>query len=128
MSLVSLPAELPEIGPYQLRQAVESAKRSLQGADRDRIGSCQEAVDSAVARRQQFWCETCRDANQMRSSSKQVLELYRVRGCLFYEPTRIQAQQVLDALDSAMVSWDRDHPGLFHQTLELNFPELRRRH
>jgi hypothetical protein len=34
---------------------------------------------------------------------------------------------VLDALDGAMPLWDKEHPELFYQTLEINFPELVRR-
>jgi hypothetical protein len=36
-------------------------------------------------------------------------------------------QVVLEALDAAMPLWDRDHPELFYQALELNFPQLVRR-
>jgi hypothetical protein len=36
-------------------------------------------------------------------------------------------QEILDALDSAMPAWEREHPALFYQTLELNFPHLLRR-
>ena len=38
-----------------------------------------------------------------------------------------QVQEVLDALDSALPVWDREHPELFYQTLELNFPQLVKR-
>jgi hypothetical protein len=36
-------------------------------------------------------------------------------------------QHILDALDSAAPFWDKEHPELFYQTLQLNFPELVRR-
>jgi hypothetical protein len=33
---------------------------------------------------------------------------------------------VLTALDAAVPAWETLHPELFYQTLELNFPELRK--
>jgi hypothetical protein len=64
---------------------------------------------------------------QMRVGTPEVQELYKHHGCRFQWPNGEQTQEVLDALDSAMPDWDRDHPELFYQTLELNFPELVRR-
>jgi hypothetical protein len=119
--------EKQEIGPYQLRQGVESAQRTLNCAGPENRKSCQEAYDSAVSRRQQFWADTCREVSQMRGGSKACLELYRKHGCLLNTPTPFQVQQVLDALDSAMPVWDKEHPELFFETLSLNFPELARR-
>jgi hypothetical protein len=55
-----------------------------------------------------------------------VLELHRQYGWQFLAPSPAQVQQVVDALDSAMPFWDRDHLGLFYQTLQLNFPDLLR--
>jgi molybdopterin-guanine dinucleotide biosynthesis protein A len=54
----------------------------------------------------------------------QVQELYRKHGCRFAEPTSEQVRGILDALDRAMPHWEREHPELFYQTLELSFPEL----
>jgi hypothetical protein len=79
------------------------------------------------AERQEFWADTCREITQMRQSSQKVIDLYRRFGCRFCVPTHGQAQHVLSALDSAMPSWEEQHPELFYQTLELNFPELVRR-
>lgn len=81
----------------------------------------------ATARRQEFWVDTCRDSREMQIGSVQVFELYQNYGCRFFPPTREQAQIIFDALDSALPTWDRDHPELFYQTLELNFPDLVRR-
>ena len=77
--------------------------------------------------REEFWTDTCREMTQMQMSSQRVIDLYRKYGCRFCAPTRQQVQHVINALDSAMSSWEIDHPELFYQTLELNFPELVRR-
>ena len=74
--------------------------------------------------RQAFWADTCRETTQMQIGTKRVLELYRTFGCRFCVPTQEQVRCVLDALDSAMPAWERTHPRLFFETLELNFPEL----
>ncbi len=74
--------------------------------------------------RLEFWADTCRDVNLMHHGSKEVIELYRKQGCRFFEPGHDQVQNVLEALDSAMPLWEKTHPELFYQTLELNFPEL----
>jgi hypothetical protein len=47
-------------------------------------------------------------------------------GCQYVEPTREQTQDIHDALDIALPAWEKEHPELFYQTLELNFPELRK--
>ena len=80
-----------------------------------------------MARRQEFWLNTCRESAQLGAGSMQARELYRKHGCLFCEPTRVQVQEILNALDAALPFWDRDDPQLFFQTLALNFPELARR-
>jgi hypothetical protein len=74
--------------------------------------------------RDEFWADTCREVTQMQHGSQKVIELYRKYGCRFCTPTRDQVRHVLNALDSAIKSWENDHPELFYQTLELNFPEL----
>ena len=77
-----------------------------------------------LAERQEFWIDTCRETTRMKVASQPVLELYRQHGCLYCEPTLAQVQAILEALDSAMPCWDRDHPELFYQALRMNFPEL----
>ena len=74
--------------------------------------------------RQEFWLDTCREVNQMHLGSAQVQEFYRKHGCRFAPPTPAQVCGILDALDGAMPYWEKDHPELFYQTLELSFPEL----
>jgi hypothetical protein len=86
--------------------------------------AARQELELAIARRQGFWMDTCREVTQMHLASKEVLELYQQHGCRFSAPKPAEAQQILDALDSAMPCWDMDHPALFYQTLELNFPEL----
>ena len=63
----------------------------------------------------------------MRIASMQVFELYQNYGCRFFTPDTGHVQEILDALDAAMPSWDRDHPEIFYQALELNLPHLLRR-
>ncbi|HTL55330.1 MAG TPA: hypothetical protein VL361_06600 [Candidatus Limnocylindrales bacterium] len=77
--------------------------------------------------RQEFWADTCREITQMQIGSPTVIELYRKYGCRFCPPTLEQARHVIQALDSAMPTWEATNPELFYQTLELNFPELVRR-
>ena len=79
------------------------------------------------AERQEFWVNTCREVIHMLSASPTVLELYQKHGCRFTAPGRQQVQDILDALDLAMPNWEKEHPELFYQTLELNYPELVRR-
>jgi len=99
-----------------LRKAVETAQ--LEGG--------RHQVESALQDRQQFWMDTCREVLEMRTASRQVLELHRHHGCRLCVPTARQVQYILDALDAALPGWDSDHPELFYRTLELNFPELLR--
>ena len=111
---------------YRLRVAVEDAKRAVAKAEKDEIENSQRDLVLAVAKRQEFWMDTCRDPGKMRAASVHVLDLYMKYGCRFVAPRHEQVQEILDAFDSAMPLWDRDHPELFYQTLELNFPELLR--
>ncbi len=108
---------------HRLRQAVEHAKRVL---ERDESSPCDGQLQAALTNRQQFWLDTCREVLEMKAASPQTLDLHRRHGCRFCVPTVRQVQHILDALDSAMPGWDRDHPDLVFHTLELNFPELLR--
>lgn len=82
---------------------------------------------SVLIEREDFWADTCRETNQMQHPSHEVVELYRQYGCRFCTPGRQQIQCVLTALDSAAAGWEKAHPELFFQTLELNYPELVKR-
>jgi hypothetical protein len=99
-----------------LQLAVENAQR--EGA--------RGKLAQAIHHRQQFWMDTCRGVMEMEKASPQVLKLHQQHGCCFSTPSSQQVQQILDALDSALPGWSGDHPELFHQTLELNFPGLLR--
>ena len=110
---------------HALRGACEQTKRALSATPN--APNVRADAASTTAARQQFWLDTCREVREMQTGSLQVLELYQRYGCRFFAPTRDQVQEVLDALDGALPVWDRDHPELFYQTLELNFPELLRR-
>ena len=89
--------------------------------ERQRIRAA--SVQSA-SERHEFWVDTCREITEMHRASPQVVGMYQKFGCRFVVPTRQQVEHVLQALDSAMPQWDKQHPELFYQTLELNFPEL----
>lgn len=105
---------------------VAQARLALQSAENQTRERLEVGLDTAVKHRQQFWIDTCREVMEMRLASPQVLELHRIHGCRFCPPSPAQAQYILDALDVALQSWDRDHPVLYYQTLELNFPEVLR--
>jgi len=115
----------PTANAYQFRVFVENELDALARAGKDGPPT---DLASAKIQRQEFWLSTCRGTTTIQSASKQMLELYRKHGCLFCEPTHKQVQDILDALDSAMPLWDKDHPELFYQALQLNFPELVRHH
>ncbi len=109
-----------------LRAAAEKAKLTM--ATTPNAPNVRADFAVATTRRQEFWVDTCRDSREMQIGSVQVFELYQNYGCRFFAaPTREQAQIIFDALDAATPSWDHDHPELFYQTLELNFPDLVRR-
>jgi len=108
----------------QLREAVESARCTVQAKKTEEKG--EGALDSALARRQRFWMDTCCEAAQMQARCPEVMELHMKLGCQYVEPTREQTQEILDALDMALPAWEKEHPELFYQTMELNFPELRK--
>ncbi len=110
---------------YHLRTAAEKAAHALT-VNPEGPNVRADSVATATGRRE-FWLDTCRDTKEMHIASVQVFELYRNYGCRFFSPNAQQVQVILDALDAASPLWDRDHPELFFQTLELNFPELVRR-
>ncbi len=109
---------------FGLRVALEEAKR---GAGETLAGAeiMASAVAQAMGRRLEFWLDTCREVTEIHHmASTQVFKFYQTHGCRFSQPAREQVQEVLDALDAAMPTWEKDHPELFYQTLELNFPQL----
>jgi hypothetical protein len=112
---------------YQFRLAVEHARRAVSSSQNRRDADAERELQSAMARRQRFWMDTCCEPTQMRHRSEEVIALHMKHGCQFITPTAEQAQEILDALDTALASWDREHPDLFFQTLEMNFPETKRK-
>jgi hypothetical protein len=112
-------------GAAQLRLAVERAQRAVAEAN-DKFGAGPRVLEAALTERREFWTDTCREMTQMRVKSKAVHALYQEHGCRFCAPSPDQVQYILNALDSAVRNWDQEHPELFYQTLELNFPELLR--
>ncbi len=119
------PQALPEA--YQLRLAVENARHLAERVGPIEAERFNADLQRAITRRQNFWFDTCCDPSQMHAHTAEILQLYRKFGCQFVNPTREQVDEILTALDAAMPTWDRDEPEYFYQTLELNFPELRRR-
>lgn len=87
----------------------------------------QPAATSVLIEREEFWADTCREITQMQHATAEAVELYRKYGCRFCPPGRQQVMDVLTALDSAVPRWEKEHPELFYQTLELNYPELAKR-
>ncbi len=86
------------------------------------------AAEAAAAKavRVEFWLDTFREVKEMRVGSAQVYELRQKHGCRFLLPSSEQVRDLLDALDAAMPLWDKEHPEVFYQTLQLNFPDLTR--
>lgn len=119
--------ETPQAAAYSLRLAAREARDVLANMGPAQSEEVRRSVDFAIRKRQAFWIDSCRGAFSMETGSEEALRLYRQHGCRFVMPTHQQVQLVLDALDAALLSWDRDYPQLFYQTLELNFPELARR-
>lgn len=109
-----------------LRKAFENAREALAARQGDNDGPFSRQLELAQRERQQFWIDTCRDPREARAAAKQVAELHRQHGWRFLSPTADQVQSVLEALDCALPTWDQDHPGLFFQTLEMNFPGVLR--
>lgn len=109
----------------RLRMAAEAARQKL--ASNPAGPNVRADAASTQACRLEFWLDTCREVKDMRVGSVQIMELYQNYGCRFSPPTQAQVQELLSALDSAMPDWDREHPEIFFQTLELNFAHLLRR-
>jgi hypothetical protein len=110
----------------RLHQAVVLAERNLKTCAVSQAQECQNGLNLARNARQEFWMQTCVEPSNMKLHSEQLLDLYMKQGCRFIQPTREQTQEVLSALDQAMPAWDKVHPELFYQTVELNFPQLLR--
>ena len=101
-------SESTRMHAHKLRASVEAAHRAL-AANPNGPNVRADATANAHGR-QEFWLDTCREVKEMRIGSVPVLELYQMQGCRFFSPNHEQVQELLDALDSAMALWDRDHP------------------
>jgi hypothetical protein len=112
----SLATPAAEDTAFTLRQAVEQAL----------YGGSPEQLEKSLRNRLEFWVNTCRQGQDMRTAPRQVRDLHRQHGWLFAVPSHAQVQQILDALDSAVPGWDTHNLGLFYRTLEHNFPQLLR--
>jgi len=121
------PPPMQSATAYDLRLTAQKTKQAVTEAGRLATERLHQEAAAALAKRQQYWIETCHDAGRTQLASAQAHTLYQKFGCTFVAPTLKQVQNILDALDSAMPFWDRDHPEVFYRTLELNFPELLRR-
>ena len=109
---------------YQLRSDVEKARKSLQAAMASEFESAQVRLNSAISKRQEFWMDTCREARHVHLASLQVHELYQKHGCRFELPKK-QGRAIYPGCARFRRSQlGSDHPELFYQTLELNFPSL----
>ena len=123
----SVPIKNPEPEyAYQLRAAVETARQALSQPGSGSSDKLHHELSLAVGKRQEFWIDTCRDTRKTFIATRQAHELYQKHGCRFVAPLPKHVQCILDALDSAAPLWDKSHPELFYQTLQLNYPELLR--
>jgi hypothetical protein len=112
---------------FELRKQLEHMRLALCGALREEEAMLESQLEELRTMRREYWINSCREPAQMHDASNHVLTLYMKYGCRFTTPSFEQAQEVLDALDAAMTTWDAEHPELFYRTLELNFPELLKR-
>jgi len=111
----------PSLAP-RFHQTTVRAKRLIPMAP---VATCAPAdLAAARVRRVDFWLDTCRDMREMVVGNVQVYQLHHDYGHRLFAPTREQAEEILDALDTALPSWDKEHPELFYKTLELNYPDL----
>ncbi|HEY5910457.1 MAG TPA: hypothetical protein VJA21_07610 [Verrucomicrobiae bacterium] len=117
-------SESAKMHAHRLRLAVGASRRQME-ANPDGPNVRADYYASISARRD-FWHDTCREQRDMLIGSVQVLELHQEFGVHFFSPTGEEVQELLDALDHALPTWERDHPELFYQTLRLNFPSLAR--
>jgi hypothetical protein len=111
---------------YDLRVKAEKARQAAAEAGKQKSEKLEHELTAAISQRHDFWIDTCRGTVTSTIASTQVHELYQTCGCRFAAPSRKDVEYILDALDAALPLWDRDHPELFYQTLELNFPALLR--
>jgi hypothetical protein len=118
-------SESARMHAFKLRAALDNAKLAL--AANPNGPNVRADFTSRTSMRREFWLDTCRNPKEMMIGSVQVLEFYQNHGARFFSPTSEQIQEILDALDVAMPTWDKDHPELFYMTLEINFPNLLRR-
>lgn len=109
----------------RLHEASANAKHAI--AVSPQAPNARADFATASVTRLEFWLDTCRDLREMQVASVQVYELHHDYGHRLFAPTREQTQEILDALDAAMPLWDKEHPELFYETLELNFPNLVRK-
>jgi hypothetical protein len=117
----------PKEDAYLLRTAVEQAGKAVSAARREDLHAAEQTLGIAVSKREMFWIDTCRDPMRMQAACGAVLDFYRKYGCGLEAPSNRQVREVLSALDSALPQWERQHPELFYKTLELNYPELKKR-
>jgi hypothetical protein len=110
---------------HRLHETAATAKRAMTAAPQ--APNVRADLISANTTRLEFWLDTCRDMREMQIASVQVYEFHHDYGHRLFAPTREQVQEILDALDTAMPTWDKEHPELFYKTLELNFPNLVRK-
>jgi len=117
----------PKEEAFQLHSALEQAAKAVTIARREELPKAEQNLALAVSKREMFWIDTCRDPMRMQAACGAVLDFYRKYGCGLEAPSHKQVREVLAALDSALPQWEREHPELFYKTLELNYPELKKR-
>lgn len=117
----------PKEDAYQLHSLVEQAAKAVSAARREDLHKAEQNLALAISKREMFWIDTCRDPMRMQAACGAVLDFYRKYGCSLEAPSNKQVREVLVALDSALPQWEREHPELFYTTLELNYPELKKR-
>jgi hypothetical protein len=111
---------------HHLHRSCELAKGKLTSAGKGEIRDAKADLRDAQRERLAFWQAAFRppDGNEM---FPQPLKLYLDHGYRLKPLSNSLLQTILDALDSASATWDRDTPEYLFQTAEYNFPELVRK-
>jgi len=112
-----------------LRSEYEEAKQWVDKAEPDEIEDAKMSLGDTQNERLYFWQDTFRQPDQMEGAgtNEQQIKLYFAQGYRFEMPAEETIQTLLDALDANSLTWDKDTPEYFFQTLEHNFPEQLRR-
>ena len=117
--------EEEEIEHWEANKRVEDAEMRVEAAEQA-IEDAKDDLANAKESRVFFWEATITNEAGY-EYCPQYYDLHHDYGYRFKVPTKKQIQSILDAQDAASATWDTEMPEVFFETLELNFPKLRRK-